>query len=259
MWYLLTTQDINGQLHPNQLLKNGITLLPGLLKDDDLSVLHNYISKGEIQHIKQFIMDSTESLPTIQSILGKEYTFQDYLFFIKKSQFHTCHRDYNGDFFNVTQQFPSYTLILYLEDMDKCLDVIPGSHLSQSDYNWNMTDYTQTVLCKKGDALLFNANLVHGGSLNEKENNQRIQMKISHIEDMDVLHFYNEYNKVLNVENNTPMFLKQLQKNVSCQFPAMSDYLKKYDGNNENTNTQTDTWFSSLFTPLESIPVRSEH
>jgi hypothetical protein len=262
-WYLYTTPDINKEINMGDerllpfeawksLKKNGIALLPDFLTNSQINVLHGYIEKEETDKIKSFLLNATKAIPKIKSVLGEDYIFQDYIFFIKRSQFHTCHRDYNGDFFNESQKYPSYTIIIYLEDMEKCLDVIPGSHLNKSDYDWNMTDYTQTVLCKKGDAILFDANLVHGGSLNQKENNPRIQMKVSHKEDDTVLDFYNQYYKILNIENTTPFFMKQIQKNISCQFPAISTYLKEFDGNYRNS--KTNSWFSSFFTPLDTIP-----
>ena len=86
----------------------------------------------------------------------------------------------------------------------------------------------------------------------------RIQMKISHKDDQTVLHFYNNYNKILNAENNTPMPFKQIQKHVSCQFPIMSEYLKKYDYNKdkEYTDPTKTSFFSQFFAKLETVPTQ---
>jgi ectoine hydroxylase-related dioxygenase (phytanoyl-CoA dioxygenase family) len=170
---------------------------------------------------------------------------------IKKSQFHTCHRDYNGDFFNEGQKHPSYTIIIYLEDMKKCLDIIPKSHVQKGSYNFNLTDYTQTVTCKNRDAFLFNANLVHNGSINEYENHMRIQMKISHKDDQKTLYFYNDYNKMLTEENHSPAFFQYAQKHASCQFPFVGEVLKKYD-HNDGTNSSKSR--SLFYAKLEDVP-----
>jgi len=216
------------------LQKDGICIISSLLSANEISTLKEYIQNGEPKKAKEYIIQSPDILSKIRNRLGDhsyDYEFNDYVFVIKKSQFHTCHRDYNGDLLNPEQKYPSYTIILYLENMDKCLDVITASHTSLYKNNINLTDYSESVLCNAGDALLFNANLIHSGSLNTRENNMRIQMKISHKQDQSTLYFYNKYNKMLNSENNTPTWIKMAQKHVTCQFPAISYFMKQYDNN----------------------------
>ena len=53
----------------------------------------------------------------IKKYTNNEYIFQDYVFIIKRSSIHTCHRDSNGDFFNADQKYPSYTILFFLEDI----------------------------------------------------------------------------------------------------------------------------------------------
>ena len=186
-------------------------------------------------------------------VLGKDYLFQDYIFLLKKSQFHTCHRDYNGDLFNPEQKHPSYTIIFYLTNMGKCLDVLPESHLSM-DHNYNLTDYTQTISCKKGDAILFNANLVHNGSLSDTDNNARIQMKISHKSDLETLDFYNDYNKVLDTADTSPTIYKLAQKHITCQFPVISHLAKQFDNNKSDKEPSPfSEFFSQFFAKLETV------
>lgn len=69
--------------------------------------------------------------------------------------------------------------------------------------------------CKKGDAILFNANLIHVGSIN-KYDNLRIQMKVSHKD----------------TKNELPFIIKHIQKNISCMFPFISNLTQ-----NENIRT----------------------
>lgn len=254
-YYLVTAPNINLLLTPQNLYENGIAVIPNFISNTDIVNIKQYIETNNVVGAKKYIISAPIVQEKINNIIGDEYEFNDYIFLIKKSQFHTCHRDYNGDFFNEGQTHPSYTIIIYLENMEKCLDVIPKSHIKRGDYNINITDYTQSVLCKAGDAILFNANLVHNGSLNEQENNMRIQMKISHRDDQTVLHFYNNYNKILNAENNTPMPFKQIQKHVSCQFPILSEYLKQYDYNKDkNVGGESTSFFSHFFAKLETVP-----
>ena len=240
-----------------QLEKEGVVCIPNLLSEVDIEILTRYGKENKILDAKRYIVESTKIRRLVVDMFGEDYAFQDYIFFIKKSQFHTCHRDYNGDLYNADQHFPSYTILFYLNDMGNCLDVLPASHLSMKD-NYNWTDKTQTVRCTRGDAILFNANMVHNGSLNENsaDKNMRIQMKLSHMDDSQTLNFYNNYNKVLNQDDKSPMIMKQLQKHVTCQFPVLSGYIKQYDTNVDkatDTNTTIFSVFSHLFPVLLTI------
>jgi len=237
------------------LQKDGITVIPKILTDKQADSIKKLIEDGYSLEAKNIILRSDVIKNRIYQILGPEYEFHDYIFIIKKSQFHACHRDYNGDFFNSTQKYPSYTIIIYLEDMDKCLDVIPRSHKHVTSNILNITDYTETVICSKGDALLFNANLIHSGSLNKTESNPRIQMKVSHVKDHDTLKFYQQYNKVLNKENNYPKWTKNLQKHLSCIAPGISQLTQKFDNNkSSNSNENKGNIISKLlYADLDNI------
>jgi ectoine hydroxylase-related dioxygenase (phytanoyl-CoA dioxygenase family) len=235
-----------------QLRENGIVIMKSFIKNEDIEKIKEFIKNDKPLDVKTNIIGTRYIQDNIKEILGKDYIFHDYIFLIKKSQFHTCHRDYNGDLFNKEQKYPSYTIIIYLEDMNKCLDVIPKSHKSLS-HNYNFSDYSQTILCKKGDAILFNANLVHNGSVNENENNMRVQMKLSHQMDMETLDFYNNYNKILNSENKSPMFVKHVQKHISCQFPIISHIVREYDHNAISGDAEATSVVSSLFAKLDTI------
>lgn len=237
-----------------QLEEDGYVRLDGLLTRVKVQALQQYAIAGTYTTMKRAIQTDPDVLFTIRQLLGTDYVFQDYVFIIKKSQFHTCHRDYNGDFFNPRQKHPSYTIIFYIDPMPKCLDVIPSSHMDPTSYQFNSTDHTQTLTCTPGDAILFNANLIHSGSLNQDENHLRIQMKLSHRDDLEVLRFYTNYNKVLNQENPSPYWVKATQKHISCQFPVISTYLKDYDQNATTaSSSSSSSFFSGLFVDLENI------
>ena len=145
---------------------------------------------------------------------------------IMKSNIHTCHKDNNGLFINKNQKYDSYTILFYLENMEKCLDVIPKSHKSKYKSIINLTDTTKSIRCKPGSAILFNAGLIHVGSFNKKENNIRIQMKVSHKDDFKTLNYYQNFNKYLNKENKMPLKIRKIQKHFSCQFPFLNDLVQ---------------------------------
>ena len=155
--------------------------------------------------------------------MGKDYVYQDYIWIIQKSTVHTCHRDNNGDFFNKGQKYPSYTMLVYLENMDKCLGVMPKSHKGMYENSVNITDTVENILCNKGDVIIFNANLVHVGTMNSRDDNLRIQLKLTHKDDVEILQYYQDFNKVLNQDNTLPWALKRAQKRVTCMFPGLSN------------------------------------
>ena len=217
--------------HPNEkydLEKDGFVVIPNILHGQQLKQIHQFCDENEYSQVKSIIMDDPSVLKKIQSYLNKDknYVFQDYIWIIKKSSVHTCHRDNNGDFFNDGQQFPSYTILFYIEDVEKCLGVIPSSHTSLDKNGVNMTNQIRYLPCKKGDAILFNANLIHVGALNTHDN-LRIQMKISHTKDIDILSYYQNFNKVSNTSNVISEDVKHFQKNLSCMFPFVSNITQR--------------------------------
>jgi ectoine hydroxylase-related dioxygenase (phytanoyl-CoA dioxygenase family) len=241
----------------NQKTKNSSTKLD--LEKDGICVIRNVFSKQELQNllvdcknnnykiVKNSIIHNKRLNQVITSI-GSGYEFHDYIFIIKKSAIHTCHRDSNGDFFNDIKH-PSYTAIIYLEDMDKCLGIIPNSHKDINSFGINFTNKVENVICKKGDILLFNANLLHAGTINIKNKDAlRIQMKISHKKDMKELGFYNNYNKILNQENTNPYLIKKLQQNASCMVPITSNYIHDSVKQSKYIKTNNDlNWVDQIF------------
>jgi len=213
------------------------------------------VKQGRYKEVKDTLLQNDRLKRLISSIDEEDngYVFQDYIWIIQKSVVHTCHRDNNGDFFNEGQQYPSYTMIVYLEDMGKCLSVLPKSHQDPNSYFFNFTQTLTDIPCKKGDVLLFNANLIHVGTFNEKEDNIRVQLKVTHREDIKHILYYEDFNKVLNQENELPLVLRKAQRSLSCTFPGISDLTQ---GENIRTARGSDNgvtigpglqWFSYLF------------
>jgi len=203
--------------------KDGVCLFPKVLSSAQIQHLSQVCVEGNYKEAKEHLLQDKRLIRLLKQTLGEEYQFQDYIWIIQKSSVHTCHRDNNGDFFNKGQKYPSYTLLLYLEDMEKCLGVIPTSHKDVNSFNVNPTNKVETLLCKKGDAILFNANLIHVGTIQSKDDHLRIQMKVTHREDIPTLSYYQDFNKILKKDNTMPKELLQFQKNVSCMFPYVSN------------------------------------
>lgn len=227
-----------------KLYKDGIVIIPKFLNINEVNMINNMIENNEQLNIKKYIYEQKKNVLTL---VGLDYEFQDYIFIIKKSQFNACHRDYNGSFFNKDQKYPSYTLLIFLNKMEKCLDIIPKSHKNYNN-NVNLTDLTEYIKCNVGDALLFDSNLIHSGSINKNQNNPRIQMKITHKNDRKILKFYENYNKQLNNPKKYPKWVQKLQKHLSCMMPVIGQYTQKYDKNKEsNNNSDNNNIFSKYF------------
>ena len=221
------------------------------LDKDGVCLIKHVFTKKEIEKLKKMKELEIKEYIIKKFKLSKGYVFQDYIWVIKKSSVHTCHRDNNGDFFNPGQKHSSYTILFYLEDIDKCLGVIPKSHLSPKSHVINLGDSVRNIQCNKGDAIIFNANLIHVGTINP--DNMRIQMKITHKDDLETLNYYQNFNKVLNKENNIPSPILRMQRNLTCMFPyisnlGQSDNIKSARGTDNGAEiTWTQKVFSSIF------------
>jgi len=208
------------------LSKDGIELKRGIISEEQRRRWKGYVRNKQYKRLKGE-MHVHPGLNRIVASLGKNYVFQDYIWVIEKSAVHTCHRDNNGTFFNPGQQHPSYTMLVYLEKMEKCLGVIPQSHLSKYAHAASFTNQVKDIVCSEGDVIVFNANLIHTGAFNERDDNLRVQMKISHRDDLGVLSYYQDFNKVLNKENTNPKWVRKIQHGLSCRFPIVSDMTQR--------------------------------
>ena len=233
------------------LLKDGICIIKNTLTPNEISELIKKCNQNNYKSVKEEIQQNPTIYNAILNKTGKGYEFHDYIFILKESAIHTCHRDANGSMFNNLSS-PSYTMILYLDSMDKCLGIIPQSHKDPQSYAINIKNPVKDVLCNKGDILLFDANIIHTGIITESPHNLRIQMKISHKSDISTLSYYTNYNKILNEKNEMPIELQKIQQNASCMFPIISNYTQSDVKN--TTQLQKDSYiplyqqiFSYLF------------
>lgn len=207
------------------LSRDGIVVMKNLFTDEQVHSLKEEVVSGNYESVQSSVQSDNTVAQRIQETLGPSYQFQDYVWVIQKSAVHTCHRDNNGDFFNKGQKHPSYTMLVYLEDMPSAFGFIPESHLKENRYedSLNLVDPLVHIQSKKGDAILFNANLIHVGTIDEKDDHPRIQMKVTHKDDRETLEYYENFHKVLNRDNTVPKWLRKAQKHVSCMVPIVSD------------------------------------
>jgi ectoine hydroxylase-related dioxygenase (phytanoyl-CoA dioxygenase family) len=221
---LLRNDSVEWNKQKYDLKQDGVCIIQQAVDKNEIENLKTLCEKGEYKTLKKRLIENLRINQWIHENLGEEYMFQDYVWIIKKSSVHTCHRDNNGDFFNENQKHPSYTLLVYLENMDKCLGVVPQSHLESGSYGVNLiNDPLVNLGCHEGDSIIFNANLIHVGTINDQDNHLRIQMKVSHRDDIEVLNYYQNFNKIVNEDNVVPKPVLRVQRNLSCMFPFVSD------------------------------------
>ena len=189
---------------------NGFQIINALTPDEvntiktlDNNQVHDFIKSSNVHN-------------TVTNIIGPDYKLMDYTWIIEKASVHTCHRDSNGDIFNDLSH-PSYTLIIYIDEMDRSIDVVDGSHKNFQPIF--LTDPSKSIKCNPGEAILFNSNLLHAGSDNTKPNNLRIQMKFAHVDDIQKFTKITNVHKVMNKKFITPRFIRKLQKHITCQCP----------------------------------------
>jgi hypothetical protein len=209
---------------PNFLHEHGYCLLKQAIPQEQIDVWRAQCREGQYKEVKENLVKQPHLLAPLQKVTTSEYQFQDYIWIIQKSSVHTCHRDNNGDFFNEGQEWPSYTVLVYLENMEKCLSVLPQSHIDKHSVWVNWEEPMHDILCDAGDVVIFNANLIHVGTINQREDNLRIQLKWTHPDDIAKIGYYEDFNKVLNEDNQLPIPLRKMQRNISCLFPGVSDW-----------------------------------
>jgi hypothetical protein len=243
---------INQRNENPTLENNGYILRKKVFSEEDVNGLLNNCLSGDYATIKRQLLSSNKLKNLISTTLPEGYVIQDYIWIIQRSMVHTCHRDNNGDFFNEGQRNPSYTMLIYLEDMNKCLSVLPVSHKHKNSYFFNFTTPLTDILCERGDVILFNANLIHVGAFNDRDDNIRIQMKVSHRDDIKVLSYYQNFNKVLNQKNNVPELIRKAQRSLSCTFPGISNLTQSENikSSRGSDNGAQVGWFQKIFSYL---------
>lgn len=175
------------------------------------------------RELEEFIQNNTSVKSEIQKVLGQDYVFQDYILSLEKSAISTCHRDENGRMFN-GQTHPAYTILFYLEPMDACLDVIAGSHKRKGFLNISYP--IESIPCTPGQAILFDADLIHSGSINDKEDNKRVQMKLIHKEDVGKITQFDGYHKVADASKTNARWYTKFVRDMSCTFTGFADVTK---------------------------------
>jgi hypothetical protein len=191
--------------------------------ENEVNYALTLIELKKYRELQNFIQKNSAVQNEIRTHLGDEYVFQDYVLSLEKSAISTCHRDENGQMFN-GQSHPAYTILFYFEPMEACLDVIAGSHKRRDIVNISYP--LESVRCTPGQAILFNADLIHSGSITEKEDNRRVQMKLIHKEDVGKIPQFDDYHKVADASKTNSRWYTKFVRDMSCTFTGLADVTK---------------------------------
>lgn len=213
--YLLRDNYLNIEQTTN-LETDGYIILKNILTKNELEFVSKLWDSGKYKEINDYIIPKFR----LDKIFKPDYVLMDYIMFIENSVLHTCHRDNNAYQFNDIKN-RSYTMLLYIDDMNKCLDILPKSHNTYNDFY--TIDRTKTFSCKPGDLIIFDSGLVHAGSVDSNDNNRRIQFKVTHKDDVKLLSYFDKYHKLVSKKNTNSYLSKLVQKHFTCQYPILAD------------------------------------
>jgi hypothetical protein len=132
-------------------------------------------------NIKEFQKDNQKIFNSILKKLPNYYQFLDYEYKIVNSTVYTFHRDVTSSKNYQGLVYPSYTLIIYINNNNnKLLSICPNSHKQKLFISPPINIYGRTSGC----GILFDADIVHAGAINETSERTAFQYKICHKEDI---------------------------------------------------------------------------
>ena len=106
--YATTTSHVQF-IQTEEVVDSGFHVLDAF-NESEINYILGLIDSKKYIDAKKFIHDHPGVLKKLQTILGEDYVFTDYIFSIEKSSVSTCHRDENGTVLNSKMKHPSYTV-----------------------------------------------------------------------------------------------------------------------------------------------------
>lgn len=161
----------------------------------------------------------------IKKYFGEDYTLIDYTYIIENSAIHTYHRDYTSSKNYNNLKYPSYTMILYLDDSDTGLNIIPGSH--KDNYPIYVLDKSKKLKANPGSAIIFDADILHAGSTSIETKRHCIQFKIIHKDDINKLKHLLDYHVLINRPNNKYLYTRYIETAFTRHFPIFLDFFQE--------------------------------
>lgn len=189
-----------------------------MFTQEEVNHLLGLSKNKKYEDVYEYITTHPRVIQNIRGVIGEGYEFQNYLMSIEKSSVSTCHRDENGQFFNKDLKHPSYTILFYLKELNGCLDVVEKSHKQSSIVNFKQL---KTIECVPGQAILFDADMIHSGTKHDMDDTTRIQLKLHHRD--DVFPKYLENTKLRLDASKDSTGISNVIRGISCTLPFLGD------------------------------------
>lgn len=201
---------------------DGYKIIENLINEKDVIYILNLWENKNYNGIKQYFLKNNNINKKIKEILSDDYILIDYVYVIENSAIHTYHRDYTSSKNYNNLKYNSYTMILYLDDTNSGLNIIPGSH--DDNASIYLKDNSIKLNVNKGSAILFDADLLHAGSAIQKDTKRHcIQFKVIHKEDIKKLPHLLNYYVLINRPNDKTHFLKNIETGFTKHIPVFMD------------------------------------
>jgi hypothetical protein len=209
--------------------ERGYIVIKDVLLKDDVNYINRCWDNLDYNTIIDFLLKNDNVNDMIKRYLGKDYVLINYSYLIENSSIHTYHRDYTSSKNYNNLQQPSYTMILYLDDSNTGLNLIPGSHLDKTTLMY-IKNRSIKPKVDPGSIIIFDADILHSGTKTDKKR-RCIQFKIIHKQDIDKLPYLQNYHVLINKPNRKDDTLASFETFCTRHFPFLMDI------SNENIKT----------------------
>ena len=207
----------------------GYMIINDVLLTGDVNYINRCWDNLDYNKIIDFLLKHDNINDMIKRYLGKDYILIDYSYLIENSSIHTYHRDYTSSRNYNNLKNPSYTMILYLDDSNTGLNLIPGSHLEKTRLMYIKNKSIKPSV-NPGSIIIFDADILHSGTKTDKKR-RCIQFKIIHKQDIAKLPNLHNYHVLINKPNKKDDTLASFETFCTRHFPFLMD------ASNENIKT----------------------
>jgi hypothetical protein len=225
-----------------------VYLLHQLIDTQLLKQLNNLWENEQYDELVNDIIKKENSLTTYCKTNYPDYVLMKYAYLIENTTIHTYHRDYTSCKEYNNLDHTSYSIIVYLYGENNGLTYYKNSSTSKLPL-YILPGYCKTYECRPGDAVLFDANVVHAGLLSENPNQERkcIQFKLVHKDDVNKLPLLNENYVLINRPNYKSYKIRYLETVFTGVFPCILDF---FEYNIKTSFYEKKTWIQKLISKL---------
>lgn len=154
--------------------EEGYLLLRGKMSDAKLQVGLSCTQGEQIDYTQMKYFIDRHFMPTIQENV-RTMSSPTYIKFRYSDKTNaTDAATFHGDIYNHSKAevMPIYTALCYFDDAQ--LEVIPGSHRMKKDWSFTSYQKRKVLTVRRGDILLFHANMHHRGINYQKTEHRRL-------------------------------------------------------------------------------------